>query len=83
MGDGAINGLNTLMAVKEGDKEVISNQKSRALFIQKIGISDKVKELRIVRAKQLDDEFPRGLPQEQPVDDMDRRVIANGKTKSS
>lgn len=83
MGDGAINGLNTLMVVKEGDKEVISNQKSRALFIQKIGISDKVKELRIVRAKQLDDEFPRGLPQEQPVDDMDRRVIANGKTKSS
>jgi methyl-accepting chemotaxis protein len=47
VGDGAINGLNTLMLTKTGKEDVISNPKSRALFIEKIGISEKLKELRI------------------------------------
>ena len=77
--DGAINGLNTLMVTKLGDQDVISDAKARALFIQKMGVSDKVKELRIIRAKGTIDEFGAGLPQEQAVDELDRSVLASGK----
>jgi methyl-accepting chemotaxis protein len=80
--DGAINGLNTLMITKAGDDEVISNKASRALFIQKMGASDGVKEMRIVRSKAINDEFGSGLPQESAVDDMDRAVLASGITAS-
>jgi len=77
--DGAINGLNTLMVTKVGDDDVISDKKSRALFIEKMGASDKVQEMRVIRAKQIDTEFTEGLPQEYPIDDMDRSVLTNGK----
>jgi methyl-accepting chemotaxis protein len=77
----AINGLNTLMVVKLGNTEVISDKATRALFIQKMGDLDKVKELRIVRGKGIDDEFPAGLPEEQPTDEMDHRVLSSGKTE--
>ena len=80
--DGAINGLNTLMITKAGENEVISNKTSRLLFLQKMGASEKVREMRVIRAKQLDTEFPAGLPEEQPVDEMDRSVLASGKTES-
>jgi methyl-accepting chemotaxis protein len=46
-----------------------------------MGASDSVKELRIVRGKGTNDEFGAGLPQEQPVDEMDREVLASGKTQ--
>ena len=49
--DGTINGLNTLMVTKSGKDEVISNKESRALFIQKMGADEKIKEMRIVRGK--------------------------------
>ena len=81
--DGAINGLNTLMITKAGQKEVISDTKSRLNFIDKMGKSESIKELRIFRAKQLDDEFPEALPQERPVDEMDRRVLEAGKAEFS
>src|ERR1019366_2711122 len=42
--DGTINGLNTLMVTKAGDKDVIDDAVSRALFIQKMGTSEKIKE---------------------------------------
>lgn len=77
--DGAINGLNTMMVTKVGSDNVIDNKVARALFIQKMGASEKIKELRIFRDKQLDSEFPAGLPQEQPVDDIDRKVLSTGK----
>ena len=80
--DGAINGLNTLMVTKVGEDEVISNKASRALFIQKMGASEGIKEMRIIRGKGIDDEFDNGLPQERAVDDMDRAVLASGKTTS-
>ncbi len=79
--DGAINGLNTLMVTKLGGDDVISDATARALFIQKMGASDDVKELRIVRGKGTNDEFGPGLPQEQPVDVLDRDVLASGKTQ--
>ncbi|SMB26136.1 Methyl-accepting chemotaxis sensory transducer [Sterolibacterium denitrificans] len=77
--DGAINGLNTLMVTKIGKEDVISDRQARGLFIEKLGTSENVTEVRIIRSEQLDTEFPEGLPQEYPVDDMDRSVLANGK----
>jgi methyl-accepting chemotaxis protein len=81
--DGAINGLNTLMITKAGADEVISNKTSRAQFIQKMGASESVKELRIIRGKGIDDEFDGGLPQERAVDEIDRQVLAGGETVSN
>jgi len=81
VGDGAINGLNTLMVTKVGKDEVISDKKARALFIKKMGTSENIKEMRIVRGQGVDDEFSGALPEEQAVDDMDRSVLASGKTE--
>ena len=80
--DGAINGLNTLMITKSGKDEIISDKASRAQFIQKLGSSAGIKELRIIRGKGVDDEFQPALSQEHAVDDMDRNVLVNGKTES-
>jgi methyl-accepting chemotaxis protein len=77
--DGTINALNTLMVTQLGGKDVISDTKARGLFIQKMGISDNLKELRVIRGKGTSDEFGPGLPEEQAVDDMDRAVLASGK----
>ena len=77
--DGAINGLNTLMVTKLGSQDVISDTTARATFIQRMGVSDKVKELRIIRGKGTNDEFGPGVPQEQAIDEMDRSVLASGK----
>jgi diguanylate cyclase (GGDEF)-like protein len=80
--DGVINGLNTLMVIRTDQGLVISDKEARALFIQKLGATEKIKELRIIRAKQIDTEYPEGLPQEQAVDDMDRSVLASGKIEN-
>ena len=80
--DGAINGLNTLMITKAGQDEIISNKNSRAQFIQKLSASEGIKELRIIRGKGVEDEYQSNLPQERAVDDMDRSVLASGKTES-
>jgi methyl-accepting chemotaxis protein len=77
--DGAINGLNTLMSIEIEGSDVISDAASRARFIRQMGKSETIKELRIVRGKGVNDEFGAGLPEEQPVDEMDRSVLANGK----
>ena len=79
VGDGAINGLNTLMDVQVGGKDVISDAKAKARFIKQIGVSEGVKELRIVRGKGTNDEYGPGLPEQEPVDDMDKSVLASGK----
>jgi methyl-accepting chemotaxis protein len=80
--DGAVNGLNTLMVTKIGSDDVISNQAARALFIRKMGAADKIKEMRIVRSKAVDDEFAGGLAEERPVDEVDRRVLQSGVAES-
>ena len=77
--DGVNNGLNTLMDVQVNGKDVISDLKSRELFIRRLGVSDKLKELRVVRAKGTNDEFGEGLAIEKPVDEVDRAVLASGK----
>jgi len=77
--DGVINALNTLMETRIGDENVINDVAARALFIKKMGISDNLKELRVVRGKGVTDEFGAGLPEEKIVDDVDRAVLASGK----
>jgi methyl-accepting chemotaxis protein len=79
--DGVNNGLNTLMDVKVGGKDVISDEAGRALFITRLGVSDKLKEVRVIRGKGTNDEYGPGLPMEQAVDDMDRSVLASGKNE--
>ena len=69
--DGVINGMNMLMVTG-----MISNPDNRRLFISKMGASENVKELRIIRAKQVQDQFGPGLPEEQAKDDLDRRAMA-------
>jgi methyl-accepting chemotaxis protein len=77
--DGTINGLNTLMVVSGGKDLVISDKESRGLFIKKMGASENVRELRVVRDKSINDQYKdEGLPQEKAVDDMDRSVLASG-----
>jgi diguanylate cyclase (GGDEF)-like protein/PAS domain S-box-containing protein len=68
--DGIINGLNMLMVTG-----MISNPENRRLFIAKMGASERVRDLRIIRAKQVQDQFGIGLPEEQVKDDLDRLAI--------
>ncbi len=77
--DGVINGMNTLMDIEVGGKSVIGDTAGRALFIKRLGVSENIQELRVVRGKGTNDEFGEGLPQEKPVDAMDNAVLANGK----
>lgn len=72
--DGIINGMNMLMVTG-----MISDPENRRLFIKKMGASSDVKEVRIIRAKQVQDQFGPGLPEEQAMDEMDRRVIETKK----
>lgn len=72
--DGVINGMNMLMI-----NGIIKDPESRALYIRKMGASEGVKELRVIRAGQVQAQYGPGLPQEQAVDEMDRRVIANAR----
>ncbi len=72
--DGVINGMNMLMI-----NGMIKDPENRALYIRKMGSSEGVKELRIIRAGQVQQQFGPGLPQEQPMDEMDRRVIDSSK----
>ena len=74
--DGVINGMNMLMI-----NGMISDPENRALYIRKMGASEGVKELRVIRSEQVKKQFGPGLPQEQPMDEIDRRVIANVKAE--
>lgn len=77
--DGVVNGMNTLMDTEVGGKSVIGDKTARALFIKRLGVSDKLQELRVVRAKGTNDEFGEGLSEEKPVDALDNEVLASGK----
>jgi diguanylate cyclase (GGDEF)-like protein len=74
--DGVINGMNMLMI-----NGMISDPESRALYIRKMSASEGVRELRVIRSEQVQRQFGPGLPQEQPMDEIDRRVIANVKAE--
>jgi len=72
--DGIINGMNMLMLTGQ-----IGDPKVRALFIEKMGKSQGIEELRIFRAEQVKKQFGVGLPEEQPKDAIDQAVLDTGK----
>ncbi|KXS33763.1 MAG: Methyl-accepting chemotaxis sensory transducer [Candidatus Gallionella acididurans] len=76
--DGLLNGLNMMMV-----GGIISDPDLRALAVRKMAASDKVLELRVIRAKQVQDQFGPGLPSEQAVDDMDRDAIKTKQIQSA
>lgn len=73
--DGLINGMNMLMLTG-----TISNPDNRTLLLDKMRKSDGIRELRIVRGPSVIAQFGPGLPEEQAQDEMDRTVLATGKS---
>jgi diguanylate cyclase (GGDEF)-like protein/PAS domain S-box-containing protein len=71
--DGIINGMNMLMVTGQ-----ISDPKNRVLFINKMSNSKGIRDLRIFRAEQVKKQFGPGLPEEQPQDAIDRKVLDTG-----
>jgi methyl-accepting chemotaxis protein len=76
--DGVLNGLNMLMI-----NGIISNAEQRALYVEKMGASNKVNELRVMRNKPVQAQFGPGLPSEQPVDAMDHAALDSAKVQTS
>ena len=76
--DGVLNGLNMLMV-----NGIISQEDQRSLYIKKMGASDKVNELRVIRNKPVQDQFGPGMPSEQPVDALDHAALESAKTQTS
>ena len=76
--DGVINALNTLMSTKVKGQDVIDDPKVREFLIAKMGASENLKEMRVIRGKGVIDEFGPGLPNQAPFDELDRSVLANG-----
>jgi methyl-accepting chemotaxis protein len=70
---GAIAGLNTLML----NGGIISDPGSRKGFVEKLA-GGEVREVRVIRGAPVVAQFSPGLPSEQPVDDLDRRVLSSG-----
>jgi len=76
--DGVLNGLNMLMI-----NGIISDPEQRKLYIKKMSSSDGVLNLRIIRNKPVQDQFGMGLPEEQPIDEMDRSALQSAQTQTS
>lgn len=76
--DGVLNGLNMLML-----NGIISDASQRTLFVQKMGMSENIQELRVIRNKSVQDQYGPGLPSEQAQDDMDRRALDSAKLQST
>jgi len=75
--DGVLNGLNMLMI-----NGIISDTEQRALYIKKMGASDKVNELRVIRNKPVQDQFGPGMPSEQAVDEIDRAALQTAQVQT-
>jgi len=75
--DGVLNGLNMLMI-----NGIISDAEQRALYVTKMGSSDKVDELRVIRGKPVQDQYGPGLPSEQPVDAMDQAALQSAQVQT-
>ncbi|MDO8208084.1 MAG: methyl-accepting chemotaxis protein [Gallionella sp.] len=75
--DGVLNGLNMLMI-----NGIISDAEQRALYVKKMGASDKVNELRVIRNKPVQDQFGPGLPSEQAVDAMDHAAFDSAQVQT-
>ena len=75
--DGVINGLNMLML-----NGLISDVDQRKLYVKKMGSSERIEELRVIRNKPVEDQFGPGLPEEQAKDELDKATLSTGKLQS-
>lgn len=75
--DGVVNGLNMLML-----NGLISDVDQRKLYVKKMGSTEKVVELRVIRGKAVQDQFGSGLPEEQPIDALDKAALNSGTEQS-
>ena len=75
--DGVLNGLNMLML-----NGVISDAGQRELYVRKMGASDRVLDLRVIRNKPVQDQYGPGLPSEQALDEMDRMALTSANEQS-
>ncbi len=73
--NGLINGMNMLMLTGK-----ITDPENRKLLLNKMSLSRGVVELRIIRGRAVVEQFGPGLPEEAPVDDLDREVLSTGRT---
>lgn len=76
LADGVINGANMLMI-----NGIISDVAQRKLFIKKMGSSENIKSLRLIRNKLVQKQFGMGLPEEQPAGDDERQSLEDGKIR--
>lgn len=75
--DGVVNGLNMLMA-----NGIVSDPEQRALYVKKMGASEGILDLRVIRGKAVQDQYGAGLPDEQPKDELDRKALQSAKLQS-
>jgi diguanylate cyclase (GGDEF)-like protein/PAS domain S-box-containing protein len=73
--DGVINGMNMLMLTG-----TINNPGNRLLFIKKMGDTKNIRDLHIIRAEQVTQQFGPGLPEEQARDEIENEVLKTGQT---
>ena len=72
--DGVLNGLNMLML-----NGIISDADQRKLYVEKMGASHKVVELRVMRNTPVIEQFGPGMPSEHAQDDMDKAALSSAK----
>ncbi|OIR19603.1 methyl-accepting chemotaxis protein 4 [mine drainage metagenome] len=74
LADGVINGANMLML-----NGIISDVEQRKLFITKMGSGEDIKSLRLIRNKLVQEQFGKGLPEEQPEGEAEHKALDDGK----
>ena len=75
LADGVINGAH--MQMQNG---TISEVEQRKLFIKKMGSSQHIKSLKLIRNKLVQKQYGQGLPEEQPVSQQELRALEDGNT---
>ena len=75
--DGVLNGLNMLMI-----GGIISDPDMRTLYVKKMGSSERVQELRVIRNTPVQQQFGPGLPSEQAKDEMDRAALSSAQVQT-
>jgi len=74
--DGVLNGLNMLMI-----NGIISNTEQRSLYVETMGATEKLDELRVIRGEPVVRQYGAGLASEQPTDALDRAALESGKVQ--
>lgn len=75
--DGVLNGLNMLML-----NGIISDAEQRELYVEKMGASNRVVDLRVMRHTPVIEQFGPGLPSEQAKDEMDKAALSTAKQQT-